>query len=341
MKGLRYQLKNIRRDKMCILTFLLPVIAGIAINLLTGLSLSSVSENTFGIVENDLDAETAQWLESIGNVTMYESKSDLEAAVIDPSTQKIGVLQNDNGIYTVRAGDELKMYAEMGDILPELYQERDKVRLYDRTIIPAGNNEEFLKSLLIVITMVTAMFMGCTFNTMSIISEKEEGIVFVNEVLPMTRTQYIIQKIALGFWGAVMSTGITAVICIKTDGIQVLFLTLIIFLSSFIASLAGLFIGSLSGGLMTGIMYIKIVMIAFIAPPVLIFLAVPQDSILYNLSYILPSSAAFYGLMELLGGQQQRLMDNLIILLIHCILWFFLYAAVSVKPPEKIKRGRI
>lgn len=43
MEKLKYQLKSIRRDKMCILTFLLPVVVGIVIHLLSGFSFQSGS----------------------------------------------------------------------------------------------------------------------------------------------------------------------------------------------------------------------------------------------------------------------------------------------------------
>jgi hypothetical protein len=45
------------------------------------------------------------------------------------------------------------------------------------------------------------MFMGCTFNSMNIIGEKEDGIALVNQILPMNTRTYILQKLALGFWG--------------------------------------------------------------------------------------------------------------------------------------------
>ncbi len=54
MKGLKYQLKNIRRDEICILFFLLPVLVGMAINLFSGVDFSSLSETSFCVVINDL-----------------------------------------------------------------------------------------------------------------------------------------------------------------------------------------------------------------------------------------------------------------------------------------------
>lgn len=65
MKGIKYQLKNIRRDKMCILSFLLPVIVGLAINMLSEVSFSSLSEISFGTVKNDLSNSPSSGLKAM------------------------------------------------------------------------------------------------------------------------------------------------------------------------------------------------------------------------------------------------------------------------------------
>ena len=67
--------------------------------------------------------------------------------------------------------------------------------------------------------------------------------------------------------------------------------------------------------------YIKILMILFLAPPILFYLAISPQSPLFNLSYLLPSSATFYALMDLLNNQPDRLSLNLFILFVHAILW--------------------
>lgn len=108
MKGFKYQLKSIRRDKMCLLTFLLPVIVGIAINLLSGVSFQSIGETTFGVVENNITGDTVEWLQSNGVVISHETLDELETAVNDPSTQMIGVLQAENKIQTFIAVTNLK-----------------------------------------------------------------------------------------------------------------------------------------------------------------------------------------------------------------------------------------
>ena len=110
---------------------------------------------------------------------------------------------------------------------------------------------------------------------------------------------------------------------------QLVPLLLLILLSAFIAALSGLFIAGFSESLMVGIMYIKLVMILFLAPPILFYLLLPAGGALRALTYLLPSSATFYGLMKLLNGSGS-LGNELAVLAAHCAVWFLLYACVSL-----------
>lgn len=329
---LKYQIKVIGRDKMCVLTFLLPILAGLALNLLSGLRLSSISEPAFAILQNNLAAETISWLGEYGSVTAYDSMDDLADAVREPSTQAIGILSDGTGIQVLRSGDEWTRTAVTADLLPRLYADRSLTVQYKKTTLPSQADDEMMKHLLIVITMVTAMFMGCTFNAMNIIGEKEDGIIFINQILPMTKARYVGQKIAVGLAGGILSTTITALICMRPAAPQILPLLLLILLSAFIAALMGLFIGKFSENLMVGIVYIKIIMILFLAPPILFYLLLPADGIVHILSYLLPSSATFYGLMKLLGGNAE-LTKELLVLAGHCAGWFIIFFLFPAKSP--------
>lgn len=329
MTGIKYQLKNIRRDKMCILTFLLPILAGLALNLLSGISFSSVSETAFAAVKGNLTSDTITWLKSIGRVEILDNMQEFENAINEPATQLIGVIQKEKRIASVLSGDELEVNTVIGGILPQLYEERTNLSSCEVNLIPGTSNDhDVLKPLLTAITMVTAMFMGCTFNAMNIISEKEEGIGYVNEVIPMTEMDYMIQKISLGYIGAVLSAAFTALICIRTTWSMVFPLFLIILLSAFLAALAGLFIGHFSDGLMSGIICIKMVMILFLAPPVLFYLTISKDSILHTATYLLPSSAAFYGILDLITGDGRQIGEYIFVLLLHCMLWMAVYLLI-------------
>lgn len=319
MRRLKYQLKNIRRDKLCLLTFLLPIVVGALIRALPALNFQAMNEISFGSVQGDLSEEMSRWLQDSGNLTEYENVKELKAAVNDPATQLIGVLRAGNGLRVFLSGDEFEMYRTIGETLPQLYEKRADRAVFSKKVIPASEDFDGMKSLLIVITLVTAMFMGCTFNSMNMIGEKEDGVSLVNQILPMDARTYIFQKLALGCIGGIASTLATAFLCVRILPRQMAFLFLLVTLSAYFASLIGLLIGHFSSGMMAGIGCIKIIMILFLAPPVVFYLLTPADSLAYRLSYLFPSSAAFYGLMGLLNGQGEKWLLHLGILFAHAV----------------------
>ena len=69
MKGLKYQLKSVLRDKFFLMTFLLPILVAVALNFMGSIDLSSLGELHFSVLENDLSPQTITWLERYGTVT--------------------------------------------------------------------------------------------------------------------------------------------------------------------------------------------------------------------------------------------------------------------------------
>ncbi|MGL9727957.1 ABC transporter permease [Enterococcus sp. DIV0756] len=338
MSGIAYQLKNVRRDKLSILTFLLPIILGLAVNVFSNFELSETSEPVYGVVNDHLTNEQTQWLRSVGKVKSYKNQEQLHQAVNDPASQLIGVAADGNALKTFLSGDEWSLYQTLGQKIPAMYAQREDASSVKVDIHFAKSNGDWLKRLFLVITMVTAMFMGCTFNAMNIIGEKEEGIAMINKIIPMTRREYLIQKIFLGFCGAAVSAILTACICIRLNSTLVVALLGLIVLSAFIAGLLGLFIGYFSSNMMVGIVYIKLVMILYLAPPILFYLLIPENSSLRLYSFILPSSCTFYGLMDLLNGRFESILYYCGILAIHCVLGltFYLFIIGRRKAMEEI-----
>lgn len=101
-------------------------------------------------------------------------------------------------------------------------------------------------------------------------------------------------------------------------------------LSAFVAALIGLFIGRASNGLMVGVVYIKIVMLLFMAVPILSFLVGISQPLLSAVCYLVPSQATFEGIMDLSTGNGTAAVKDIFILLAHCIGWFLLYIGLSV-----------
>ena len=121
MKGLMYQLKSVRKDKFCIMSFLLPIVVAVALQFIGSIDLSSLGEFHFGVIEQDANSEVTTWLERYGTVTVYSGREELAAAVNEPSTNLIGVEMDGNSIRTVISGDELEMFRQTANTLPMKY----------------------------------------------------------------------------------------------------------------------------------------------------------------------------------------------------------------------------
>jgi hypothetical protein len=163
---------------------------------------------------------------------------------------------------------------------------------------------------------------------MNIISEKEDGVAFVNEILPMTPSQYIMQKVVVGFLFGSLSSIITACICFQLSWHNWGIMLALIVLSSFVAALIGLFTGKLSEGLMIGVVYIKIIMLVFIAVPILCAL-IGVSGPLAVVCNIVPSQPAFDGIMALSAGNMGTAAKDAGILTVHAAAWFLLYVLTA------------
>lgn len=336
MKGLIYQLKSVRKDKFCMMSFLLPVVVAVALNFVGSIDLSSLGEFQFGVVAHDTTSEMENWLEEYGSVTVYQTREELILAINEPSTNLIGVERNGNGIKTIISGDELGTWQQTANTLPSLYEQREtsaqtSMQVLERPDILAGYQNIF-----IAITLIVAMFMGCTFNAMNIISEKEDGVALVNEILPMTSRQYMLQKIFIGFVFGCLSAIVTAAICFRLSAAGAAVMLALIVLSAFVSALIGLFVGRISDGLMVGVVYIKIIMIVFMAVPILYYLAGTGNKVLSYICYLIPSSATFEGIMDLANGGIVIAGKDMVILVAYCIFGLLAYLLISERQKKQV-----
>ena len=327
MKGLKYQLKSVLRDKFCLMTFLLPILVAVALNFMGSIDLSSLGELHFGVLKNDLPPQTITWLERYGPVTAYGTQEELTAVINEPSTNVIGVKADGDSIKTAISGDELDIFQQAAATLPALYEQRAEAELVKVLTMERPDILESFQDIFIPAVLIVAMFMGCTFNAMNIISEKEDGVAFINEILPMTPSQYIFQKVVVGFLFGSLSSIITACICFQLSWQNFGIMLALIVLSSFVAALIGLFIGKLSEGLMIGVVYIKIVMLVFIAVPIVCAL-IGVSGPLAVLCNLIPSQPAFDGIMALSAGNTGAAIKDAGILSIHCVVWPALYVLI-------------
>ena len=335
MKGLKYQLKSVLKDKFCLMTFLLPIVVAVVLNFMGSIDLSSLGEHHFGVLENDLSSETIVWLERYGPVTAYGTQEELTAAINEPSTSIIGVKADGASIKTVITGDELEIFQQAAVTLPALYEQREWAEKVEIQTLERPDILESFQDIFIPAVLIVAMFMGCTFNAMNIISEKEDGVAFVNEILPMTPSQYILQKVVVGFLFGSLSSIVTACICFQLSWRDVGIMLVLILLSSFVAALIGLFIGKFSESLMVGVVYIKIVMLLFIAVPIVCAL-IGVSGPLAVICNLVPSQPAFDGIMALSSENMGMAVEDIGVLAIHCIVWFSLYVLISTQRQRQV-----
>lgn len=331
MRGILYQLKCVGKDKFCIMSFLLPIVFAMVLNMAGSINLSSLGEFHFGVTPQHTSAVTVDWLAQYGSVTVYSSQEALTSAINDPSTNLIGVAQDGEGIRTMVAGDEMEIFRQTADNLPTLYAERGQAAKAGVQVLPQPDMMAGYENLFIAITLIVAMFMDCTFNSMNIISEKEEGVAIVNDILPMTRIQYVGQKIIVGFVFGAFSAMITAALCFHLAVADALVVLVLVALSAFVSSLIGLFVGRVAENIMVGVAYIKIVMIIFIAVPLLYYLLGAENDALRALCYLVPSSATFEGIMALANGSAMNIGKDIAILMFHCVGWLVLALPVFRK----------
>ena len=340
MKGLRYQLKSVWRDKFCIMSFLLPVVVAGILHFAGSIDFSSLGELQFGVMADEITPEAESWLGRYGSVSVCQTREELAELINDPSTNRIGVKMEGNTMQTMISGDEWAIIQEAAGTLPILYEQRERaaqasVQVWERPDILAGYQNIFA-----TMTLVVAMFMGCTFNAMNIISEKEDGVMFINAILPMTSGQYVFQKLFIGFVFGTLSAVITAAVCFRLSFARAAVMLVLIVLSAFVAALVGLAVGRISAGLMVGVVYIKIVMIVFMAVPTLQYLAVGDNTFLSYICYLIPSSAAFEGLMDLANGGGRTAGMDILILGVHCLVWFLLNTSFYVMMGSGKKQQR-
>lgn len=323
MEGLKYQLKSISKDKMAVLSFFLPIIMAVLVNLLSTGSIITATNLRFAVIQNNIPVQMEDCLEKYGVVKKCSSEQELNKIVINPADETIGIIYNErmNEIRTILSGDETSNIKESAKYIPLVLEK--PTFSFNVTLLPKPNAIMEFKYLLTALVMVTALFIGCTFNIMNIVSEKEEGIDYVNQILPMSFSKYIFQKTSLGFLCSFAVSIITAFICLNMSK-NFLGNLLLIALSSFMASIIGLFIAKISENLMLAIVYIKITMIVFIAVPLVVYLFV-QDNNLRLLFNIIPSYTVFDGLMKIMNGNASSVIINIIVLILHCVIWLKIY----------------
>ncbi len=324
--ALKIQFKSLSKDKMVWISVLFPIIIAICIRLFTG---NLVIEQSIGYVENNLSSEQIADLEQFAQLKQFENESDLETYILNSTNDGIGIIFNDEiGDYSfLLQGNELAINDYN---LSALYDYLKHGSSFDKISIDVMTNDEnYVMTLLITITVLMGLFLGAVFNAFNIVSEKEDNINILNQILPMSISTYVIQKSIIGFIASFVLSLITLLI-VTGVGIPILPTVVLLLMGSLLSTFVGLYLGHYSNNQMVAIVMTKFVLLAFTFFPFIGFMIPKESEWVKNIFYVVPSYAVFNGLWAVVENQDVGvIMINSLITLFYTILAACIYWLIS------------
>ncbi|MCM1989365.1 ABC transporter permease [Oceanirhabdus seepicola] len=326
ISSLYIQSKFVLRDKIIIISILLPIFLGIFIRVYTP-DMMTVG-NQIAVIKDDLSDETIKKLREIAIVTEFSDLNEVKERVLVTKDEIIGVvLEHSAGDYKyVLEGNETTRALKDLDVIDNYLRGNNTVNKLSTEILPNSDNE--MKYFLMTLTMIIALYMGSTLIAFNIIEENECGINNINKILPVSTKQYIIYKIIVGLIGTILITSVTGVILIGKAYFQYLFLFSLI--SACCSSCLGLYLGLFSKDLISGIIYIKVILLVFIFVPVIGFIMPNEFTVFKKLFYLIPTYSMFEGFWSIIKfGDVTSMIKNMAIVLAHTVIGYVAYYYIS------------
>lgn len=324
--ALKIQFKSISKDKMVWISVIFPIVLAICIRLFAG---NLVIEQSIGYLENNLSSEQIADLEQFAQLKQFENQSTLETYILNSTNDGIGIIFNDEtGDYEfLLQGNELTINDSN---LSALYDYLKHGSSFDEISIEVMTNDEnYLMTLLITITVLMGLFLGAVFNAFNIVAEKEDNINILNQILPMSISTYVIQKSIIGFIASFVLSLITLLI-VTGVGIPILPTVVLLLMGSLLSTFVGLYLGHYSSNQMVAIIMTKFVLLAFTFFPFIGFMIPKESEWLKNIFYVVPSYAVFNGLWAVVESQDVGvIMINSLIALIYTVLAAFIYWLIN------------
>lgn len=322
MNGFWYQLKIMVKDKMSIISFLFPIMMILVVNYIEIGPNDNGEKYHFALVSTDKSIENK--LNEYGIVTMCKTEGELNRLVSNHKNDVIGVIFDKNKYNFILSGFESTHIRDISEQLEKILNSNIKKEII---LIPKVNLVKQFKIFIVSIILVTSLFLGLTFNAMNLISEKEDGVIFINNILPLTSAQYLFQKIMIGYCGSIVITILTGLLSFDSMD-NILKILPIIILGAFVTSIIGSILGKISANLIEAIVYIKVTMVVFISIPLIGYMFTPENIKKYL--NILPSYTFFSGVMGVLNGSN-NIINYTGIMILHCLVWFILYIVLFSK----------
>lgn len=321
MLRLLIQLKTVIRDKIALLSFSLPIITAIIVLVIGDNSIAGIDTHMFGVVTNNLDKSTIRAIDQLGVIHYFDNVEQLIHGINDPSNEVIGIMLHDDNLEVLVSGDETSRTTELAKNIVFMLN-RSKENVVTNKILAANEFSEF-KDIIFAMIILMSLFIGSTFNVMNVISEKESGINRIYGTLPTNSQNYLIEKVIIGFLSSVIVSMLTITI-LMGDMMKVLIMLPLAIIVSLITSVIGLLLGIISDGFVIGISYIKLLMVAFMAIPIVEHMLIKNNTVKMILN-ILPPVSTFNGIIAVFNDEYSLLFYSIMLLLLNCMFLLFIY----------------
>lgn len=341
--GLTYLFRHLCKDKVVLIGMFLPLVLAVGVRFISPSTFSRVNSLQTVIIQNSLDAELQDWLEVNTTLMIVDSHEQLVDLVLVPSTEAVGIVPHDvhaggekttlrdsgytHQISFILAGDESSYTKAFANNFHYLLTLPSQENPYTMALEAQEDQYTWIRQFFIAVVLLTACFIGSSFNAISMVSEKESGVFIVHGILPISRSTFVFQRVALGFIGSIIVSLLTWII-IHGIGIHIIIIFPLLLLSSYFSAVLGLYIAHGSKDYLGVIVVIKFILILFLAVPIMSTLFGDGASWYTWMYWIIPSVSVFQAITQFFDMSYINYLHNLGIILLHCILWTLLYIMV-------------
>lgn len=207
-------------------------------------------------VDGSLPRQVAEQLEAYGRVERYESRERLRQRVL--AFDDVPGIYYDSGEYVVllEGNEESYIQALPGVILERILQGEDFVEL---STVSLGRERSPVREYTAMFFLLNIFLIGGFFIGLSIVDDRQSGIIRALAVTPVNILEYMFGKSLLGLLVVVAATLAVATILLGAAAINYPLLLIWIVSSLGIAIFIGFLIGIISNNMITAIAVIKVI----------------------------------------------------------------------------------
>ncbi len=178
--------KMMLKEKIVIISLLLPIALALGAKIYLPYS---VVETKIGVVNELVDVETINDLSRFADVELFDNVDLLKAKILDSSDELIGLVKEGGNYRILLQGNEKTITKKYAEILIKFINGR--ISLDDVIVLEYSDGKFNIATFLNVIILMIALFMGSVINAFNIVAEKENGVIKINDILPISSTKYL------------------------------------------------------------------------------------------------------------------------------------------------------